>query len=232
MSIPRSLHEVGVLLQTLHPDAPTLAAVICGFAQEKATVGVVIGGSYVYGAPSADSDLDVAIVTSDGPTRRKIVETGSFRMDVWMRTSAFVRREFTRRRLPGTLEIFSLGIVALDTEGRVRALQLRAQQMWNDGPPIRPVEIARREERVRHLAAIFDGASPASRRLIVRAAIIDEIVSYWYACGRRYRRAPLASMDEVQEHQPEVARLLQAIEAEGGRAMRKLVGDVFCLIKG
>ena len=225
----RSLSEITSLARRLHATLPDVAELVGRLVKEQAGLGAVIGGSYAYGTPRDDSDFDVTVVVPHGPMRRSAVSVGSCCMDVWTRTPTGVRAEFRRHGLPGTLEIFCFGVIALDTDGVICELQAEAREQWAHGPPVG--SLGRRAPRLRHLARVFDAlAVPTPRRIALRAVLIDELLSYWHLRNGRYRRAPTVVMDEIMAACPDLVRLLYAIEAESGTSMGELVHETLRLI--
>ncbi len=225
----RSLSEIGGLVRRLHPALPDVAELVGRLVNEQGALGAIIGGSYAYGTPRDDSDFDVTVVVPHGPTHRSAVSAGSCGMDVWTRTPSGVRAEFRRHRLPGTLEIFCFGAIALDTDGVLHELQAEAREQWLHGPPVGSLK--RQGPRLRHTARVFDACAVSTpRRISLRAVLIDELISYWYLRNARYRRAPAVVMDEIMAASPELVGLLSAIEAENGSSMGELVHEALRLI--
>jgi hypothetical protein len=209
-------------LRGFHPDSPELRPFIDELTRSQSAVGAIVAGSYAYGVPRLDSDLDLGLVLEAGRTRRGHGYIGSCRVDMWVRNAGDIQRQFTRRGPAITLELFSLGTVVVDPQGRLAELQNRARSLWNNGLPIIARVIEGRAMRLRRLATAFDNVAPP-RRILLRAAILSELVSYWYASRGRYRRAPMAAMEELERLRPDIAAMLDLVEAERGASMFAIV---------
>ena len=127
----------------------------------KANVqGVLLAGSYVYGCPTEESDLDVRIITSDGSNRddrnwRKYGKT----IEAFYNSPTQVRKYYSEAIKEGDetiVNIWRKGRVVYDPNGIVSVLQQEAIDLWERGPETgewktRPEYKKKMEERKRGL---------------------------------------------------------------------------------
>jgi hypothetical protein len=115
---------------------------IAPYRAQRDVIGALVCGSYVTGAPSSRSDIDVAIVLAPRVKHRergnRIV--GGYLMEYFANPPAQFRAYFTREHAQnrtGTATMFATGRVLFDRTGAVKALREQARR-WLARPFARP----------------------------------------------------------------------------------------------
>ncbi len=108
---------------TLHRDRSIDASVIVRFADDVVRLfkpeKIILFGSYAYGEPTSDSDVDILIVMPHrGPghrtaTRIRLAVTVTFPMDLLVRSAAELRRSISEREW-FVVEVLEKGIILHD----------------------------------------------------------------------------------------------------------------------
>ncbi len=112
---------------------------ICEQIQQDTHVqGILLTGSYVYGTPREDSDLDLYIITTSG-TNWRDRESRPFgtKADYFYYLPEGVRDAFAKSRETGDPPIvfgWASGVILYDPNGIVAQLQEEARQVWKAGP--------------------------------------------------------------------------------------------------
>ena len=107
-------------------------------AARKNVIGVLLCGSYIYGEPTDESDLDVRAVTSDGfnADERDTWRFGH-RIELFVNSPERIRcyfRECVTTGRPHTVHFWAHGRVILDPTGIVSILHREAKAIWLRGP--------------------------------------------------------------------------------------------------
>jgi predicted nucleotidyltransferase len=100
--------------------------------------GVLLTGSYVYGHPTEESDLDVRIITSDGSDLddRKWMKFGT-RIEAFYNSPERVREYFSYAIDSGdeaVINFWRKGKIVYDPNGVVSELIKEAAEIWEKGP--------------------------------------------------------------------------------------------------
>ena len=100
--------------------------------------GIVLAGSYVYGTPHEQSDLDLNIVINND-TNWRDRESSRFgtQADFYYDPPEVVRDTFERKRQAGDPPIihgWAYGVIVYDPTGIVAQLQQEAREIWEAGP--------------------------------------------------------------------------------------------------
>lgn len=106
---------------------------------EKSFVcGVLLTGSYVYGHPNDESDLDIRMVTSDGSnTDNRNWEKFGVRIEAFYNSPEQIREYFQDAIITGdepAVHFWAKGEIKYDPTGIVKSLQNEAKNIWEKGP--------------------------------------------------------------------------------------------------
>ena|SRR5215472_9285352 len=114
-------------------------ALICEEKRQNPSVqGILLTGSYAYGKPRPDSDLDLRIVTGGGVSWAER-DTWRFgvRIEAYCQPPEMIRAHLARCRETGiesTVHGWAHGTVLYDPAGIVASLQSEARDIWQMGP--------------------------------------------------------------------------------------------------
>lgn len=102
--------------------------------------GILITGSYIYGTPHDQSDLDVRCITNDGSDWGELdrMRFGT-RIEVFFNPPDKVRwymQESKRGGHGDCIHFWANGKIVHDPNGTVRKLQEEAQKLWQEGPEL------------------------------------------------------------------------------------------------
>ncbi|MBP9762327.1 nucleotidyltransferase domain-containing protein [Patescibacteria group bacterium] len=100
--------------------------------------GILITGSYIYGTPHDQSDLDVRCITNDGSDWGELdrLRFGT-RIEVFFNPPDKVRLYMQESKKGGhgdCIHFWANGKIVYDPNGIVRLLQKEAQDLWREGP--------------------------------------------------------------------------------------------------
>jgi hypothetical protein len=105
-------------------------------------LGVLAGGSRIYGKPGRTSDLDVHVVIASSRCCRRTVIMDGIEVEQFLHPPAQVRKNFIDD--VGILPLFAQGKSLYDPCRIIVELQAEAKVLWEQGPePIAPNEIWR-----------------------------------------------------------------------------------------
>lgn len=112
---------------------------ICNlFAANKNTTGILLCGSYIYGKPTDESDLDIRVVTNDGSgfdgRGLRMFDTD---IELLVNPPERIRRYFQEcieTGIPFAVHFWAHGKIVLDRTGVLAELQREAQELWRRGP--------------------------------------------------------------------------------------------------
>lgn len=100
--------------------------------------GILITGSYIYGTPHDESDLDVRCITNDGSDWGEMDRIRfNTRIEVFFNPPDKVRKYMEESKNDGhgdCIHFWANGKIVYDPTGRTRQLQKEAQQLWLEGP--------------------------------------------------------------------------------------------------
>ena len=105
--------------------------------RDERVQGILLTGSYVYGTPHENSDLDIRIVTKDGSnwTDHESKKFGTL-LHVYYNPSEIVRYYFELKRNvgdPANIHAWAYGEIVYDPNGIVTQLQQEARNVWKLG---------------------------------------------------------------------------------------------------
>lgn len=100
--------------------------------------GILLTGSYIYGKPTDESDLDMRIVTNDGSNidDRNWEKFGT-RIEAFYNSSEQIRKYFqdaVETADEPSVHFWANGKIVYDPEGIVQELQDEAKEIWKNGP--------------------------------------------------------------------------------------------------
>ena len=106
--------------------------------QDERIQGILITGSYVYGTPTDQSDLDVRCVTVDGSDWGELdrMRFGT-RIEVFFNPPDKVRWYMNESRLEqhgDCIHFWANGKIVYDPNGVIAQLQNEAREFWKQGP--------------------------------------------------------------------------------------------------
>jgi predicted nucleotidyltransferase len=113
--------------------------IICTeFANKNNIDGVLICGSYVYGEPKDESDLDIRVVSNDGSSLdgRDTWQFGT-RIELFINPAERIReyfKECVATGKPHAVHFWAHGKIVFDRVGVLASLQHEAQELWRRGP--------------------------------------------------------------------------------------------------
>lgn len=107
--------------------------------QDSRIDGVLITGSYVYGTPNEQSDLDVFCVTNDGSDWNEMGKRVRFgvAIEACFNPPDTVREYMQKSKEEGhgdCIHFWANGRIAYDRIGTLRVLQNEARDLWREGP--------------------------------------------------------------------------------------------------
>jgi hypothetical protein len=208
----RTLQEIAAHLARLHPNGPRLREVLPLAFQEERSFGAIIAGSYAYGEPGQDSDLDITAISSDGTFARKTFQLGSLTVDCWSRPPNNVVQLLRNVERPGTIDMFARGTIIFDTKGIVSGLQQSARAIVKAGRPVSDGELVGKSSRMRHLSTICDRPSLSEiQRIVIKSMLVDELVELWFVKAREFLPAPLTAIERIEQRDPAFSNLLLQI---------------------
>lgn len=100
-------------------------------------IATVLTGSYVYGLPNKNSDLDLRFVV---PENNRIDDKKEFfgvRVEAFFNSPEQIRKyllEDAETGEPGAVHFWSFGKIVDDQTGIAKTLQNEAQNLWRQGP--------------------------------------------------------------------------------------------------
>ena len=112
--------------------------IIQSIKQDKRIQGVLLAGSYVYGTPIEESDLDLRMITNDNSNwvMRNEEMFGTL-IEAFYNSPAMIRYYFEQDRQTGigsSLHFWANGKIMYDPKGAADSLQKEAQTLWELGP--------------------------------------------------------------------------------------------------
>ena len=117
--------------------------------------GILLTGSYVYGKPNENSDLDIRIVTNDGENiDDRNWEKFGVRIEAFYNSPERIREYFKEAIKTGdesAVHFWANGKIVFDPIGIVEILQSEAKEIWKKGPEsgvweTRPEYLAKRQK--------------------------------------------------------------------------------------
>ena len=100
--------------------------------------GILLTGSYVYGNPNEESDLDIRIITNDGSNiDDRNSEKFGVRIEAFYNSPEQIRNYFQDAIESGdepSVHFWANGKITYDPEGIVLELQNEAKRIWEKGP--------------------------------------------------------------------------------------------------
>ena len=100
--------------------------------------GILITGSYVYGIPTKESDLDIRIITSDGSNMDdRNCQRFNTRIEAFYNTPERIREYFKGASETGDeviIHLWTKGKIVYDPNGIMAILQQEAVEIWDQGP--------------------------------------------------------------------------------------------------
>jgi hypothetical protein len=115
-----------------------IIAIVDEVRRDSRVQAILLAGSYVYGSPTDESDLDVRCVTADGSDwaefdRRRF----NTRIEIFFNPPHKIRDYFEQcraRNEPDCLHFWANGTLVYDSNGIGRALQKEARELLTKGP--------------------------------------------------------------------------------------------------
>lgn len=107
--------------------------------KDKRVQSIMLTGSYVYGKPNDNSDLDIRMITSDGSSWAEW-DSWKFgvRIEAFYNTPDIVRNYFeaARKKIdsPSVIHFWANGKIVYDPNGIAAQLQDEAKKLWKLGP--------------------------------------------------------------------------------------------------
>lgn len=165
-------------------------------------LGVLVAGSYIYGTPTATSDLDTHVLIDRPQRRRRNILLDGLEIEMFINPPFRIAGYFDERGV--TTHMFAFGRAIFDPQGIVARLQMQARMVWERGPQ----PIAKRDEWLhryrpadwlRDLDDIGDSDSATATLLIV--TIVEQLLATHYQQHGRWpaklkrRLADLAAWD-------------------------------------
>ncbi|MEI7741475.1 MAG: nucleotidyltransferase domain-containing protein [bacterium] len=100
--------------------------------------GILLCGSYVYGEPTEESDLDIRVVSNDGSSLdgRDTWRFGT-RIELFINPPERLREYFEEcmaTAKPHAVHFWAHGRIVFDRNGVAAALQKEAREIWERGP--------------------------------------------------------------------------------------------------
>lgn len=135
---------VALYLLKRTPSMPILSAsqigeVLTELSGDERIQGILLTGSYVYGAPNENSDLDIRCITCDGSDWAEFERMRfGVRVEVFFNPPEKVREfmELSRKAGHGDcIHFWANGSIKFDPSGQVELLQKEARTLWQGGPP-------------------------------------------------------------------------------------------------
>lgn len=105
--------------------------------------GILLTGSYAYGQPNDESDIEIVCITNDGSDfvefDRKFFGVEA---ELFFNTSDKIRNTYWANAIKeghgDCVHFWANGKIMHDLDGTVKALQQEARELWLKGPPNRP----------------------------------------------------------------------------------------------
>ena len=116
---------------------PQIDSIIEEIKQVKGVQGILLTGSYIYGKPTDESDLDIRMVTTDFSKDDRNCIRFSTRIEAFYNTPNEVRNYFHIAWETGdepVINFWRRGKIVYDPNGVVTLLQKEAEKLWNQGP--------------------------------------------------------------------------------------------------
>lgn len=108
------------------------------FKTNRNTEGILLCGSYAYGKPTANSDLDLRVVTGDGTNfDGRGLRLFDVQIELLVNSPEAIRRYFEECILTGTphaVHFWAHGKSLFDRRGLIATLQAEARVLWKRGP--------------------------------------------------------------------------------------------------
>lgn len=128
-----------------------IEAVINEIKQDSRVDGILITGSYVYGTPNEQSDLDVFCVTNDGSDWNEMGKRKRFGVDIeaCFNPPDTVRWYMQKSKEEGhgdCIHFWANGRIVYDKSGTLQVLQNEARDLWREGPGLGESWIWRHEK--------------------------------------------------------------------------------------
>lgn len=106
--------------------------------KDSRIVGILICGSYIYGTPNDESDLDLRCITNDGSNWAEFERIRfGIKIEVFFNPPNVVREHMIVSKNEGhgdCIHFWANGKIVYDSRGIVKQLQDEAKQLWKDGP--------------------------------------------------------------------------------------------------
>lgn len=108
--------------------------------QDPRVQGILLAGSYAYGVPNEQSDVDILCVTNDGSDWAEFDRMRyGVPLNVFFNSPELIRHKYMQTSIDeghgDCVHFWAHGKIIFDPNGEVATLQREAQRLWKEGPP-------------------------------------------------------------------------------------------------
>ena len=196
--------------------------------------GVLVGGSYIYGRPDPDSDIDLQLVVPLLTRERRRVSKGALRFDLVLSSERHIHDNIQQERHVGQIHMVARGIILRDYNGAMQRLCEAAKTVIMCGATpltLNDIRFAQHAALDRICEAQRCQLSdPACCSLLLHDGLIG-LVNLWFRIHRLWPPAPKSLILRLHESDPGVAAVVREFfETKDTREQLLLVTTVARLI--
>jgi hypothetical protein len=203
-----------------HPHVPPLSTILSNMVRLEGNDGALVGGSYAYGKPASDSDLNLNVLGTRAKLRIS-VKLGELTVTCWHHNIEQLQRSLANARNmiahATLLDVYARGIVIFDPAGLIAEIQSETRKVLREGrPEVADVLMRAHAESILHEARQHDRPTTSEfQRLMLKNSVIQELTKLWHHKSRRFQMSTYIASAQVQGYDDRFASRLVAISSGG-----------------